>query len=182
MTSKEKRNGCILGIFFGGLSLFSVGLAYLVISISTPAGSPMAQLYRTEVGLTALVKAVETYKNDLGVYPPAGQEGLLLAARHLSRNANYMPEEQQLDSWGHPYVYVPASDYAKPGSGAMKDRDTYFAPDTFQIYSVGMDGDAGDEAPLRRKDNITSWEPDRPWRPTYKDRHKEYFLKKGTRQ
>lgn len=182
MTSREKKNGCILTVIFGGMSLFACLLSYLVISISTPQGSPMAQLYRTEVGLTALVKAVETYKNDLGVYPPAGQEGLTLATRHLSRNANYMPEQQDVDSWGHPYIYVPASDYAQPNSGAMRERDAYFAPDTFQIYSVGLDGDAGQEAPLRRRDNVTSWESDRPWRPVYKELHKQYFLKKGTRQ
>ena len=142
----------------------------------------MAQLYRTEVGLTALVTAVESYKQDLGNYPPAGQEGLRLATRHLSKNANYMPDEQALDAWGHPYVYVPSDAYAQPNSGALQVQGVYLAPNTFQIYSPGMDNDPGFEAPLRRRDNVTSWEPDRPWRGAYKELHKQFFLKKGTRQ
>ncbi|MDZ4860961.1 MAG: type II secretion system protein GspG [Candidatus Hydrogenedentes bacterium] len=180
--SRRRRNGCILTAFFGGFAAISLVLGYIIIAISTPPGSPKAEMYRTESALTALVTAVNTYKADLGMYPPAGQDGLVRAMRHLSKTANYMPQTEALDSWGNPFIYAPSDSYASTNSGAMRDDNAYYAPDTYQLYSVGMDGDAGANSIYKQMDNITNWDGEKPWRETYHRRHQEFFLKRGTVQ
>lgn len=164
------------------MCVFGVALGFIAYSVSIPMGSPKARMNRTEAGLTVLMTALRAYKTDFGVYPPAGQEGLLLAAKHLSRNVNYLPDTQALDAWDRPYVYVPSTDYAKPGSGALEEGGKYFAPDSYQLYSVGMDGEAGENSIEKRADNITSWDAGHAWRKTYFRRHQEYFREQGTRQ
>jgi len=163
---------CVFGLVFG----------FIAYSVSVPKGSPKAQMNRTEAALTLLVTALESYKTDLGAYPPPGQAGLRLATKHLSRNVNYVPGDESLDAWGRPFVYVTAADYAAQGSGALEDNGNYYAPGTYQLYSIGMDGDPGADFIEKRYDNITSWETERPWRATYQRRHQQYFLEHGTRK
>lgn len=181
MTSKS-RSRVLLTLVLIGMCIFGVVLGFIAYSVSIPAGSPKARMSRTEAALTLLKTALDTYKTDLGVYPPAGQAGLRMATRHLSRNVNYITEDESLDGWDQPFVYSPGADYSKEGSGALETDGKYFAPDSYQLYSIGMDGDAGVVATDKRADNITSWEADHIWRKTYQRRHQEYFYERGTRQ
>ncbi|HRI87836.1 MAG TPA: type II secretion system protein GspG [Candidatus Hydrogenedentes bacterium] len=180
-VSRRRRNGCILTAFFGGFAALSLALGYIIIAISRPEGSPIAQMFRAEAGLAVLVMAVETYKTDLGAYPPSGQEGLLLAMRHVSKNVDYMPQDQALDPWGFPFVYVTRDAYASTAS-ALQNDGAYLSPNTYQLYSIGMDGDAGVDSSYGVNDNISNWDTDKSWRKTYERRHREYFLKRGTVQ
>lgn len=181
MTSKT-RSRVILTVALLGMCVFGLVLGFIAYSVSIPNGSPRAMMNRTEAALTLLVNAVELYKTDFGAYPPAGQAGLRLATKHLSRNVNYVPGDESLDAWGRPFVYVPAPDYAKPGSGALDNKGPYFAPDTYQLYSIGSDGDGGVDWIENRADNITSWDKARSWRETYRRRHRQFFLEHGTRK
>lgn len=182
MTSKSRRNGCILLVFFLLMATVAVGLSFLVMSIAVPENSPLAQMYRTEAALALLINAIETYRADLGDFPPPGQEGLRLATRHLSRHVNYVTDEQSLDAWGRPFVYVPARAYTESDSPAIRDGIAFFAPDTYQLYSVGIDGDAGLESAAKRADNIVSWDDRRTWRERYRKLHQEFFIQRGTVQ
>lgn len=165
-----------------GMCAFGIVLGFIAYSVSVPKGSPKAQMNRTEAALTLLVTALETYKTDLDAYPPGGQTGLRMATKHLSRNVNYVPTDESLDAWGQPFVYVPHSEYGTPNSGALEDDGEYFAPETYQVYSIGMDGDAGINSIEKRADNISNWDASKPWRETYQRRHQQYFLESGTRQ
>ncbi|MCC6793773.1 MAG: type II secretion system protein GspG [Candidatus Hydrogenedentes bacterium] len=181
MRSKT-RSRVLLTLVLIGMCVFGVVLGFIAYSVSIPAGSPKARMSRTEAELTLLKTALDTYKTDHGVYPPAGQSGLRMATKHLSRNVNYITEEETRDGWDQPFVYAPSAAYATEGSGALEVDGKHFAPDTYQLYSIGMDGDAGLNATDKRADNITSWEPDHPWRKTYQRRHQDYFYERGTRQ
>lgn len=181
MRSKT-RSRAILSAALLGMCAFGVMLGFIAYSVSIPKGSPKAQMNRTEAALTLLMTALETYKTDIGDYPPRGQAGLRLATRHLSRNVNYVPNEESLDAWDRPFVYVPHTEYGAPGSGALESDGAFFAPDTYQLYSIGMDGDAGVATIAARSDNIASWDAAKSWRATYQRRHQEYFLEHGTRR
>jgi hypothetical protein len=125
--------------------------------------APMSRMYRTEADLRSLMTAIETYYAYKGVYPPPGEAGIAVALAHLSQTVDYFPDGAPLDGWGQAFVYVPHFAYRGGESGALKDGD-YFAPDSYQLYSVGADGDAETVA-----DNITSWDADRSWRRIYRE-------------
>lgn len=130
-------------------------------------------MYRTESDLIYLRNAIESYRAKEGAYPPAGPRGLREAVERLSGAARYLPDGPPCDAWGRPYCYVPNTQYAQPGSRALGMGGAYAAPDTFQVYSVGADGDAGLDNPALQKDNITCWEAAKPWRPVYRQMDRE---------
>lgn len=177
-TSKGRR-GCFFAVFGALIIFFSIGVTGLILAISTPQDSPRARMFRTEADLRALITAVETYKSALGAFPPAGPEGLRLATEFLSRNVDYLPGGPPLDAWGNAYQYAPATAYNSPGSPALKDDSGYFAPGSYQIYSPGMDGDAGMEETLKQRDNISSWDIQRSWRSVYTERQKKFLMERG---
>ena len=179
LTSKT-RSRVLLTLSLLAMACFGVVFGFIAYSVSVPKGSPKAQMNRTEAALTLLVTALESYKTDLGAYPPPGQDGLRLATKHLSRNVNYVPGDESLDAWGQPFVYVPAAAYGAPGT--LDEGGAFLAPGTYQLYSVGMDGDPGADSIEKRYDNVTSWEADAPWRATYQRRHQKFFLEHGTRK
>lgn len=166
--------GCIrLSAWFGLAGLLIAALAWLAAS-RVPKDSPLAQMYRTEADLRALVTAIEMYARDLGAYPPAGIDGLRAATGHLSRDVDYLPEGPPNDAWDRPYVYVPHTEYDRAGSLAFSGPGGPFAPRSFQLYSVGMDGDAGLTNPELSRDNIVNWDPNRSWRAVYKMRQRAH--------
>ena len=178
LTSKRRR-GCFFAVFGALVAFFSIGVTYLILSISTPADSPRARMFRTEADLRALMTAVETYKSELGVFPPSGPEGLRLATDFLSRNVEYLPGGPPMDAWGNAYQYSPSSQYGAPGSPALSGDSGFFAPESYQLYSPGMDGEAGAEETLKQRDNITSWDGARSWRSVYSERQKKFLLERG---
>ena len=149
-------------------------IAFVVAALTVPRDAPLARMYRTEATLTALVKAVDTYYEAHGAYPPAGTDGLRLAANYLSRTANYFPEGPPPDGWERPYHYVPYTQYHEYDCGALKAGDQYAAPDTYQIYSLGADGKAGIHDLVYRQDNLCSWDKQKSWRPVYRVLNKAY--------
>jgi hypothetical protein len=157
-----------------GAPLLLIAGVYLVYAKRMPEDAPLARMYRTEVNLTALCTAVDAYFETHQAYPPAGADGLRLATDHLSRNVPYLPEGPPYDGWDQPYIYVPTTEYDRPGTGALKAAVGYPAPGTYQLYSVGADGEAGQDDTAKQLDNITSWEPGRPWRAIYQERQRAY--------
>jgi hypothetical protein len=132
-----------------------------------PHDAPLARMYRTEAGLALLVNALETYHAAHDAYPPAGPAGLRLATEYLSRKVNYLPGGPPADEWSRPYHYVPHTEYLETGSGAVQSAYGFFAPDSFQLYSYGADGESGLDASKGLKDNICNWNPDKSWRAVY---------------
>lgn len=140
-----------------------------------PNDSPMARMYRTEADLRSLIKAVDTYFEALGVYPEPGAEGLEAAIDHLSQNVAYFPSGPPQDAWGRPYVYVPHTAYEDATWKAVSDGGGYFAPEHYQVYSVGADGEA-----TGLMDNINNWDADRSWRTAYKELQRRFEDSNGS--
>ena len=174
-----RRRTCLVAFLVPAAAAALLLAGLIVWSLRMPRNAPLARMYRTEVDLTVLVNAVEAYHGEHGVYPPAAAEGLRLATDRLSGQVDYLPEGIPCDAWGNPFHYVPARDYAQPGSGALRSQEGYFAPDTFQIYSGGGDGDAGIDAADPRRDNIHSWDSDKSWRATYHEYQRVFAEGRG---
>lgn len=113
-------------------------------------------MYRTEADLLALKKAIETYHSLNGALPPAGPQGLELAARALSRNVDYLPLGPPLDGWEQGFFYSPT-----PEQEYNETRQAY------ALYSAGMDGIPGNQ------DDITNADPRRTWRTVYTKRQRQ---------
>ena len=129
--------------------------------------APVSRMYRTEADLRSLVTAIDTYFADKGVYPPPGEAGIAVALAHLSQTVDYFPDGAPRDGWGRAFVYVPHFSYRAAESRALRDGE-FFAPDTYQLYSVGADGLDGVDDVAGRADNITSWDSERSWRRVYR--------------
>ncbi len=173
--SPRIRRGCAMG---GAvvLAVVAAGAAvYLFVALRLPEDAPLARMYRTEAELTVLANAVANYRATHGEYPPAGVEGLEMAVAHLTRHVNYLPGGPPTDAWDRPYVYIPSRQYAYFADALRDDQGVYCAPDTFQVYSCGADGSSGVEQPEARRDNITGWQHERPWRAYYKELTRQYL-------
>jgi hypothetical protein len=136
-------------------------------------------MYRTEADLTALIKAVDTYRAEEGAYPPAGPEGLRMATDFLSRKGHYLPDGPPPDGWDRPFVYVPSSAYAAPNSQALRHGNAYYAPDTYQLYSAGADGANGLDDTEKQRDNIGNWDSAKSWRTDYFKLNSDYMTQRG---
>lgn len=147
--------------------LVLVAALILIPSFLRDSDSPVARMYRTEADLASLANAIDSYYEAKGVYPPPGEVGLVAALDHISQTVDYFPDGPPLDGWGRAFRYVPHFAYSSKDSGALKDG-AYFAPDAYQLYSPGADGDSGRTNPSACDDNITSWDTDRPWRSVYR--------------
>ena len=140
-----------------------------------PLDAPLARMYRAETDITALANAVEQYRDRTGALPPRGIDGLALATQAVSTEMSYFAEGAPADPWGRPYVYVPAAAYDAADSGALRDADGGFcAPDGYQVYCLGADGLTGAFGDPARRDDITGWEAERPWREAYRALHADY--------
>ena len=176
-TNARRRPGCLIAGFLALLA-FSFAASVYISMLSVPKGSPLHAMRVTEANLTLLQTAIEAYRNDFGQYPDAGAEGLNRAVAHMSRVGNYLPGGPPLDAWGDPYVYVPHSAYATQDAGAIRGGDgKYYAPETYQLYSIGLDRDAGFFLIEAQQDNINSWDTHRSWRPHYNHKHKEFLTR-----
>ena len=170
-----------MAVFGLGLFFAAGAASCLFTSMRLPADAPLARMFRTEAELRVLVKAVDTYHQTYGAYPPPGSEGLLKAVAHLDRNVNYLPSGPPTDGWDRPFHYVPGDRYNEPGSDTLRDTTLYpYSPDTYQIYSLGADGKAGTGESSEQRDNITNWDDMRPWRTIYRELNRTYLQDKRT--
>jgi hypothetical protein len=149
------------------LALGATAALFVARSFWVSSDAPVSRMYRTEADLRSLVTAIDTYYADKGVYPPPGEAGIAVALAHLSQSVDYFPNGAPLDGWGRAFVYVPHFAYRDADSGAIRNGD-YFAPDSYQLYSVGADGIDGVEDVDGQADNINNWDADRSWRFFYK--------------
>lgn len=179
MTGSGLR-GWVCTLFAGAvLAALVVALGLWLMAWRLPLEAPLARMYRTEADLAVLVRAVDTYRDALGEYPPAGVAGLELATKHLSQTADYFPGGPPSDGWGRPFRYVPHGQYLEADSGAQRVEGRFFAPDTYQLYSVGGDGASGLDDPAKRADTICNWDASRLWRPVYRRRNRRYLEERG---
>ena len=74
-----------------------------------------------------LATSLDTYRLDLGEYPPALQE--LRSSTKKGWDGPYLPRDVPLDPWGNPYVY------AVPGENGQP----------YTLKSYGKDGRPGGE-------------------------------------
>ncbi|MBI5095780.1 MAG: type II secretion system protein GspG [Candidatus Hydrogenedentes bacterium] len=174
MTSRAIRRGCGIAVAVAVVSVAALALMILIPAWRLPQDAPLARMYRTEADLAVLVKALDTYHAARGVYPPGGAGGLRMATDFLSRTGHYLPEGPPTDGWDRPFVYVPGDAYAAPESQALHRAEVYYAPHTYQVYSLGADGAAGIGDVAQQQDNITSWDSAKPWRSTYQRLNADY--------
>lgn len=160
---------------------FMLGVAILVTAVvwwrahRVPEDAPLARMYRTEADLWMLRHAIEQYHEKNGVYPPSGREGLEKAIETFGQGADYLPGGPPPDAWGRPFHYAPHTAYGEDGVEVFQTEKRYEAPETFQLFSPGASGEPGFDDAEARRDTITSWEPDRPWRGAYR-RLNEAFM------
>jgi hypothetical protein len=121
-------------------------------STALPEDSPLAQMYRTEADLAALVTAVEQYNEIHGAYPPSGIAGLERAAEALSERVNFLPDGPPRDAWGRQYQYELEAD------------------GLYYVYSFGADGETGGDAAV---DDISD-DPRQTWRHIYRAAQRDY--------
>jgi Type II secretion system (T2SS), protein G len=179
LASRARRRGCLPIVGLAAITLILGAAAYLTVALRMPQDAPLAMMYRTEAGLAALGKALDVYHGANGAYPPPGQEGLGMAVAALSKKMDYMPGQVYLDSWDRPWHYVAAPRYAGPGSEALLTADgSYCAPDSYQLYSLGADGEAGLASAPERGDNICSWDAGKPWRAAYEAYQRAFETRK----
>ncbi len=74
-----------------------------------------------------LSTSLDTYRLDLGSYPPALEE--LRASTKPNWDGPYLPKDVPLDPWGHPYIYRVPGDNGQP----------------YALLSYGKDGQPGGE-------------------------------------
>ncbi|HOJ33372.1 MAG TPA: type II secretion system protein GspG [Candidatus Hydrogenedentes bacterium] len=168
------RKGCLplatAAVFLPFVALF----ALYIQAKRLPTDAPLARMYRAEADIAVLAYAVEVYKDRYGMYPPAGVDGLRIAAQSLSEVASYFGGAPPTDPWDNPYHYIPHTQYTDPKSEALRGPTGFFAPDTFQLYSLGADSDTGVQNPRALRDNITSWDTHRSWRDVYRALTQQY--------
>ncbi len=145
-----------------------------------PLDSPIPMMYRTEAQMQSLITATEKYYKTYGEYPSSGIEGQRAAVDALNATVEYLAELPR-DAWGRYFVYIRAADYDVESWGAMRNAGdgSFYNPDTYQIYSLGMDGTASHDGASGspdevNSDNINNWDHSRSWRETYEQRQREY--------
>jgi hypothetical protein len=163
LTSNRLKRGCAVAVV-GGLAALGATLLY---ALRIPSDAPLPRMYRTEVMLSGLVRAVEVYQREHGAYPPPGADGLLLVTAY---DPAY-PAGPPVDAWDHPFQYVPAAAYEAAPELARRGEEGYYSAETFQLYSLGADGVAGGPD----SDDITSWDSGRTWRAHYERLHRDYM-------
>ena len=171
-TSNSRR--LALGCVVAGAALAAVGIGsvlFVFLAGNMPPDAPLPRMYRTETTLRQAAAALELYRTHHGAYPDLGWGGLRAAWRLAEGPARPDPT----DAWQQPLVYIPHGAYATPGLPVMLCDGAPCAPGTFQLYSVGADGDAGLGDPERQVDNITSWEDVPAWREHYQALHEAFM-------
>ncbi len=174
-TSNFRRllaGGLLIAVAAGVAAVAAVLFAFLAGNM--PPDAPLARMYRTEGVVRQAVAAITAYRAQHGVYPRAGAEGLHAAWRMAGQPALPGP----VDAWDQPLVYLPHDAYTTSGLPVMPCDGGPCAPQTFQVYSVGADGDPGLYDPERRVDNITGWDAAPVWREAYQARHKTFMMGK----
>ncbi len=151
---------CALVLVFGIMFLTSV-----------PQDSPSGFMFRTEADMQAIISALRGYHREYEIYPASGKVGLDAAIDHMNRTVVYLPSGPPKDAWGREFTYTNHTDYGKPGVPAFKDpaAGDYYNPDSYQLYSLGIDGKIGSDEADQSRDNINNWLPKRVWRKHYKE-------------
>jgi len=166
----------------GAIILYAVGAVVFQFWSGSrlPLGSPVPMMYRTEAQMQSLVSAIEKHHKMHGEYPPSGIEGQQTAVDTLNATVVYLTELPR-DAWSRHFIYVRADDYNVDSYRAVRDNssETFYNPDTYQLYSLGMDGGwVRDDNPADprspNRDNVNNWDQDRSWRETYWERQREY--------
>lgn len=124
----------------GGFTLLELLVVMVIIGLLAAYVGPkyFAQIGKSEVTIAraqieGLVKALDTYRLDMGRYPTT-EQGLGLLLDPPADNAEkwggpYLSKKVPADPWGHPYVY------RSPGNRAA-----------FDLLSYGRDGQPGGAA------------------------------------
>jgi hypothetical protein len=132
-----------------------------------PLDSPVPMMYRTEAQMQSLLSSIDKHHKMYGEYPPSGIDGQKAAVDALNATVQYLTELPR-DAWGRHFVYIRSADYDNE-AGAIKNLETggFHNPETYQLYSLGMDGQPS------ITDSINNWDKNRSWRKVYEDRQKQ---------
>jgi general secretion pathway protein G len=149
--------------------LLIIGILAAVILPVITAKTTEARYTQAIADLDAIKTAITSYQSDVGNFPPSdpGFDGCSLMRKALvaglgtgnpSWKGPYLDMKLErtdttgniLDSWNNAYVYIAFADYTTDspfyagnvGTGATYGPDTggFFNPNTYQIFSKGMNG------------------------------------------
>ena len=108
-----------------------------------------------------LRNALDHYRAERGMYPPAGTGGLAAATEFLSAAGNYLPGGPPSDGWGRPYIYAIGKNGAR-------------------VYSLGADGIDGTTGKPGSADDIGADAASRSYRPHYRVLQREFIRAAGS--
>lgn len=136
--------------------LVVIAILTILISLVT-AGAQTARrrgaVTKAKTTISSIETAIAMYNGDVGTYPASGNEALVKAITNEENNENWqgpymelkqdeLKNDQLLDPWGNPYVYVSVN------GGSPKHR-----PRSYDLYSFGPNGVDDDGT----GDDIINW-------------------------
>lgn len=120
-----------------GFTLVELMLVLAIIGTLAAMGIPRLYGAVESARIARAVSDIRTIETELTPYDSPGQLPPTLAA--IGRG-------NLLDPWGHPYKYLPFPPGQKPPSAARKDRFLVPINSTYDLYSMGPNGQT--QAPL----------------------------------
>lgn len=114
-----------------------LGILMSLITAGAQAARRRGSITKAKTTIAALETAIAMYSGDLGQYPASGNAALVSALAddaedpdwlgpYMDFKENELEQEQLIDSWGTPYVYVSVN------GGSPKHRER-----SFDLYSFG---------------------------------------------
>ena len=130
-----------------------LGILMSLVMAGAQAARRRAAVTKAKATISALETAIANYEGDMGEYPATGTATLVAALQDdpedVHWNGPYMEfkqdelsEDELLDPWGHPYVYISVN------GGAPEHRKK-----SYDLYSYGPNGTDDSGA----NDDIVNW-------------------------
>ena len=118
-----------------GVTLIEMLMALVIIAVLMAIAMPMIDDALNQARIGRAIGDVRALQTDLQTYETDG--------RGLPGSLSEIGRSDLMDPWGYAYRYLPFPDDGpggKPPAGARKDRFLVPINSTFDVYSVGKDG------------------------------------------
>lgn len=135
-VGRMRRRGMTLVEVLAVVVILGLIAGTLTLSLRGQMGRAKRELAKTGIGV--IVNAIETYAIETGRLPEMSEGLSVLIEIDPVRGEAYLKEDQLLDPWGNPYIYI------TPGPNSA-----------YQVISYGSDGRPGGE-PGSEAADITS--------------------------
>ncbi len=117
-----------------------MGILISLVTAGAQAARRRAAVTKAKVTISGLETAIAEYAGDMGKYPPTGNGPMIAALQDDPGKADWagpymefkhdeLKDDELMDSWGHPYIYVSVN------GGAPEHRER-----SFDLHSFGPNG------------------------------------------